>query len=443
MNIVIDTNNLVALATVNIPTSDYKQSVTDKLNEYAKNIKLKGFRPGKVSQSVVKQIYGKDILARELVSISESFLMKYIKENKINHILSPMLFESNLDDGIHFEKNYWFKYKIGLATDFNLDESLNTSVNNFVVDSISDDFANDFLENIRLEYSSHTDAEVSTKHSILKGFLTLENSNVKVPFSIYTDNIKESKKNNFIGCEVEDSLSTKLSDTIINKFALSTIFTTLYKKNLDPEIEYKFIIKKIWNLELIDFDEQLYDKVSKILNIKSKINNKEEITSAIKEYLITKSNRESEILLNNEITTSLLENTEIKLPDDFIKDFVGYKNVDNADNKVSSEYNDYIKKIKWGCICKKIMDELEVKVSDEEIIHHVNDLLKPYFSSDMLDSKVKEFLQSPKNYEDIYSYILSNKIFDAIKSKIKIKKVAIPIEEFNSLVYKKNNKNVK
>ncbi len=38
-------------------TSDYKK----KLNEYKKSIKMKGFRPGKVPESVIEKRHGKSI----------------------------------------------------------------------------------------------------------------------------------------------------------------------------------------------------------------------------------------------------------------------------------------------------------------------------------------------------------------------------------------------
>ncbi|MBU6141256.1 MAG: trigger factor [Proteobacteria bacterium] len=79
--------------------------IDEKINDYVKKIRttfsLKGFRKGQVPVDVIKEKYGKSIMADEADKIISSTLKKIVEDNKIKLALSPKIdvktFESGKD----------------------------------------------------------------------------------------------------------------------------------------------------------------------------------------------------------------------------------------------------------------------------------------------------------------------------------------------------------
>ncbi len=56
-----NTGGLQRRLTVQIPGQEIQQQVESKLKELSKSVRIKGFRPGRVPLSVVRQRYGKQV----------------------------------------------------------------------------------------------------------------------------------------------------------------------------------------------------------------------------------------------------------------------------------------------------------------------------------------------------------------------------------------------
>ena len=56
-----DTGGLERRLTVNIPEDEFIGKIETRLRDLCKQVKIKGFRPGRVPMSVVKQRYGKQV----------------------------------------------------------------------------------------------------------------------------------------------------------------------------------------------------------------------------------------------------------------------------------------------------------------------------------------------------------------------------------------------
>ena len=54
-----NTGGLERKLTVQVPGEEIQQKVDNKLRELSKQVRIKGFRPGRIPMSVVKQRYGK------------------------------------------------------------------------------------------------------------------------------------------------------------------------------------------------------------------------------------------------------------------------------------------------------------------------------------------------------------------------------------------------
>ncbi|MBK8848301.1 MAG: trigger factor family protein [Bacteroidetes bacterium] len=104
---------------VHITADDYRDSYKQELKKYAKQVPMKGFRPGTVPLNVVQKMAGPSLLLDQLNKIVGQALENYLKENNIEILGDPM--PEQLDDfNPDFENlpDFKFSYNVGFSPRF-------------------------------------------------------------------------------------------------------------------------------------------------------------------------------------------------------------------------------------------------------------------------------------------------------------------------------------
>lgn len=77
--------------TVQIPADEIQQKVDSRLRELCKQAKIKGFRPGRVPMSVVRQRYGKQIRLEVTSEAMQTSLQQAIRDEKLRPVSAPQV----------------------------------------------------------------------------------------------------------------------------------------------------------------------------------------------------------------------------------------------------------------------------------------------------------------------------------------------------------------
>lgn len=77
------TGDLERRMTVQVPAGDIDDQISGRLNELRRQVRLKGFRPGKVPMNVIRQRYGKQVREEVLNQVMQSSLETAIGEQKL------------------------------------------------------------------------------------------------------------------------------------------------------------------------------------------------------------------------------------------------------------------------------------------------------------------------------------------------------------------------
>ena len=104
---------------ITLSEADYQPKVEEKIKDYRKKAQIKGFRPGKVPDSLIRKMYGKAIVVDEVNSLLSSSLQNYLREQKINVLGEPM--PRREDAGkldLDNQKDLTFTFDIGMAGEF-------------------------------------------------------------------------------------------------------------------------------------------------------------------------------------------------------------------------------------------------------------------------------------------------------------------------------------
>lgn len=99
------TGDLERRMTVQVPGGDITSQVNNRLNELRRQVRLKGFRPGKVPLNVVRQRYGKQVREEVLGQVMESSLQEAIGKEELRVAGVSKLEPAS---GIDFEGDFEF-----------------------------------------------------------------------------------------------------------------------------------------------------------------------------------------------------------------------------------------------------------------------------------------------------------------------------------------------
>ncbi len=83
--------------TVQIPAAEIQEKVESRLQDLSKKVQIKGFRPGRVPMTVVRQRYGKQVRLEVTNETMQSSLQQAIRDEKLRLVGAPRLADAPTD----------------------------------------------------------------------------------------------------------------------------------------------------------------------------------------------------------------------------------------------------------------------------------------------------------------------------------------------------------
>ncbi|WP_299373929.1 trigger factor [uncultured Kiloniella sp.] len=108
---VTETNadNLKREFTVVVPANDIDAKIDSRLVELSSQVKLPGFRPGKVPMKLMKQRYGKSVMGEVLEALVNETSQEVISERSLRPAMQPKIEVTSFDDGKDLEYSIAFE----------------------------------------------------------------------------------------------------------------------------------------------------------------------------------------------------------------------------------------------------------------------------------------------------------------------------------------------
>ncbi|MEZ4804112.1 MAG: trigger factor family protein [Bacteroidia bacterium] len=127
-------DDLNATLVVELAKEDYSEAVEKELKKHQKQAVIKGFRPGSAPLSMIKNMYGKSVLAEEINRLASKGLYDYLKEQNIDIIAQPLPSETVKSD-IDLDKgeNYTFAFDLGLSPEFDFNISDKDKLDKYII----------------------------------------------------------------------------------------------------------------------------------------------------------------------------------------------------------------------------------------------------------------------------------------------------------------------
>lgn len=434
-------SELTSKLTVHIEPEDYNDSVNTILKDYAKKVKLKGFREGKVPVRVVKKMYGKGVLLEELNKIVSRELGQYIEDNKIKVVGEPLPLTTEIDLESDDDSNYDFDFEIGVAGEFEVNYGL-AGENSLYNISIDEETLGKEIENLQKTYGPMSNPDSSEPGDTLFGKLIqlgedgepLEEGYQRM-YSLNPDRIKEDSFKEKMGSGLkpeEDHIDLKMEEVTENDNEIRHVWEHNVQKEKirdvsDEDLEvikgatFRFEVRKINRIEPMEVGQELFDKAFGEGVVTSEEEMKEKLTENMEGFF----KREGQRLYRSKTIKALLEGHKIELPDEFLQRWLVRTREQVTEENIGELYESYTRSLSWRLIVEKMQDDNpDLVVEEADIRAQAEMAVMQQFGSMLGDADpermsqfVDYFLKDEKMSSRLFDEVLERKIFEGLEAK--------------------------
>ena len=438
-----DINAGTAILKVQVSQEDYQTKVNYTLEKQRKRAKSPGFRPGKTPMSVIQKQFGRAILAEELNKIVNDALSKYIFDEKIEILGNPIpTTDLEVIGDFNNPSDFEFPFEIGLKPVVDIKLSSKDKFD-YVKVKIDDTLIGKQIDDLRRRYGKLVASEkVGESDMILGQFVELnEDDSIKEhgilnSSTISMEFVEDAKtKANFLGKVVGDKII--VNPAHVSRGGKDTAAMLAIKEEDLPNISNKFqlTINEIRHMELADLTQDLFDK----LFGEGAISSEKELKERISVDLERMFENDSDKMLTNSVYLSLLENTKVELPREFLKRWIQVSNEKPITlEEIEGQFDNYEKGMKWQLIQGEIFKSNNLKLDQKEVVEFTKGLLinqyaqygMPAPDDKELQKSAIDVLSKKEESAQIYDMIAEVKLTEYFKATVKLDEKYVSYDEF-------------
>ena len=134
----------------------------------------------------------------------------------------------------------------------------------------------------------------------------------------------------------------------------------------------------------------------------------------------------------------MMAQNKMELPEGFLKKWVTTISEDSSPEKIESEFPEFLEDTKWRIIKSKLAKRFDLATTEDEVKRGVVDRVFSYYgqygmSQDQLMDMAKRALSCQSFVQTTAEEILEGKIFQQMKTVVKVEDQVIDMEAFKSL----------
>jgi len=440
---------MMANIKIEVSENDYSEKVNDVLKKYRKDAVVPGFRKGKTPMSIIEKQYKTSIVVDEVNKILQDSLYKHITENKLKVLGSPMPLTDNEIDWKN-NTDFVFEYEVGLAPDLSIKISQKDKLTYYNIKA-DDKLIENYCNDIAKRYGKMTNPSESIAGDLVYCLIQqldatgeIDASGISNEATVSIDSIKDKKfQKQFIKIKADDILKLNVKEVFTNKADLAAMLKVSQGEleNLESN-QFQFKVIRINRLAPAELNKDLFDKVYPEKNVKSLKDFKAKIKEEAEKSFVMESDR----MLKNDVVLYLVEKVKFDLPDEFLMRWL----VKSSEKpltleQVKIDYPNYSKSLKWQLIENKILEDNDVKITNDDLISFTKDLVKrqmqQYGQANTDDKQLSDIAENILKNEDERKKI-SNQLFDEktliiYKDLFKLNQKSISYDDFVKLATEK------
>ena len=404
---------------VEISVEEMEKYMNQALDKLAKNIKLDGFRNGKVPKDVAEKQLGDAAIFEEAsqFAIQNSYL-EIIKENKLNPLGQPKAEITKAAPNNSFE----YKIVISVMPEVKLGD-YKTVFGKMEIKKIDDEAVEQEIKTLQKKKASYLTKEEPAE----------KDDRVEIDFETRVAGVKleggESKNHPFI--IGQGNFISGFEDKVIGmkkdeEKEFDLVFPENYKKDLaGKKASFKVKINLVQKVNLPEINDEFAKGFGKFENL-------EDLKKNIRKGMTMEEEGKAREKFRGELINQVVEKTTAEIPEILIEseltnminefknnitqsgiEFEEYlKNVNTNLEKLKTEWQPMAeKRTKTGLVMREISLQEEIKISDEEIEQKVNETLKFYPN----EEELRKNMDLEKFKDHMASVLMNEKVFEILE----------------------------
>ena len=395
---------------ITIPYADFETKTTEKMQDYAKQAKIQGFRPGHTPVSIIKQKYGDSFNANSLNDLMNDLIFGYVKDNNLKLASQPKVDIEKFEQGKDIKFIATFEV-FPIINKVNLEK---ISVTKKVKSSTDKDIDEALHE---LAESRHESIKLDTVRPTKKGDIAV------IDFEGFID-----------GKAFDGGKGSKYSLQLGSKSFIEGFEDQLIGKNINDEIDVNVKFPKdyhvselagkpaIFKVKIIDIRTrkipEINDELAKAVGRKDL----SELKENIKQMQIEHWNNLSKSGMKNDIFEQLVK-IKIDLPESLINQELDYmkktEKLDTSDDKkLKSLKTEAEKRVKLSLILNSIGLNADIKVSEDDVKKAITDEINQY--PNQAQHIIDYYTKNSGAMSMLKARVYESKVVDYILTKVKI-----------------------
>lgn len=450
----IHNEDLTADIKITIEPEDYKSQFDSELKKLQSTTNMRGFRKGKTPRSFLMKRFGESVLY-DIVNKKIQEGLRDALENVESKVLgNPMIDESQkavtLEPGT--EKDYTFHFQVGILPEFEIKGLTEPFLYYDVV--IDEKTIDENLDQMRQQDGTRKDVEGDFEGKDLITFNAREmegkeirTNGLETTFQILIDDIPDEEIR-------EKILTAKVGDKVV--FDIYKIsensdesFVRKYLMNLEEEDE-SLEVNPVFEGEVVEakryvpaeMTEEFFEKY-----FGEEVTTEEAAREKIEEYLKNQYDAQANRMLNDDVYDRVMKETEIRLPDEFMKRWF-MEDAQAREHEISQEELDeeYEKglrdSLRWQVISERWQKEYEIKAESEEIIRRIQDEVFRYLppqsqAPEMVKNIIRNIASDEEQVSRYRTEVLAEKMFARVREELTLDKKPVSVEDFLEIGRKK------
>ena len=451
-----DLDSVNAILTVRLEHSDYAKKIKDKLKELRKKANMKGFRAGQVPMSMIRKMYGKNVVFETVNEMVQEEVGEYIDAFDRKLLGQPLPVE---DDSINYDfsvkrakEGYTFKFQLGLEPQFELQGYSKDTTQDYYNVTLKDEVYNKEIENLqkRLGEQVEVEGDIQETDVLSLDLVELADGEVKeggltASTTVAVDLLTEENKAKVLTLKNGDTLDVNISeldtktteDKDIRKYILGL---GEEQENLEFNDTFRATITATKRFQDAEINEAFFEKafpggeITDLEGAKAKMG--ADILSYYKE--------QADKLFFGQFQKNVIEANEIELPADYLKNLIKATSEGVTDEQVETEYESFSQGMKWSVIQSKIAEKEDLKVTQADIEQKIREETMQYFGNnpqmaslmndEFMNSMVERMLQDKEAYNRQAETIMNEQITVAAKEALSLNTVEVDNEGFDDAV---------
>ncbi|WP_085908231.1 trigger factor [Kiloniella majae] len=440
---VTETNadNLKREFTVVVPANDIDAKIDSRLVELSSQVKLPGFRPGKVPMKLMKQRYGKSVMGEVLEALVNETSQEVISERSLRPAMQPKIEVTSFDDGKDLEYSIAFE----IIPDIEPMDFAKLNLEKLSVDVPAEE-VDDSLG--RIAENHKTTQPLKRKRKAKEGdVVTIDFKGTvggeALPGMAGDDFKLELGSGQFIPGFEEQVVGANIDDDITVNVTFPEGYGNEKLSGQDAVFEVK--VKDIEETVAAEIDDALAEKLGE--------ENLEKLKERVAEQVKAEYDRIAHSHLKREVLDQLADNHDFDVPEAMVEaEFDGiWKQIEadkeqgkldeedaaKSEDELKAEYQDIaVRRVRLGLLLSEVGGKNEIDVTQEELNAALLQEARNYPGQ---EQAVFEFYQkNPQALANLRAPVFEDKVVDFIVDLAKVTEKSISPDDLRKQIEAEN-----